>query len=184
MRVPSAAILAIAFLTVGASFAVAQAEDPDGPGVQEVLKEIRDAQGLGPQQSIDPDAVSPELLGKLGEAVMSLMVPDPRQHELMDRMMGGEGSESLASMHQLMGYRYLSGYAPYGGMGGTMGGFGPGMMGPGMMTGPGMMGPYGGGLYAPRRSGAHMFWGTILPWSLTGVLAVAVTALTIVLVTR
>lgn len=40
---------------------------------------------------------------------MSIMIPDFRQHEWMDEMIGEEGSGSLSSMYKCIGYRYLSG---------------------------------------------------------------------------
>jgi hypothetical protein len=47
----------------------------------------------------------------------------------MDGMMGGEGSQSLASAHRWMGYRYLTDGSEYDYRGGRMGMMGPGMMG-------------------------------------------------------
>jgi hypothetical protein len=99
--------------------------DTDGhdESVAEVLGEIRESLGLGSEATIDPDEVPPELLERLGDAVMAETHPDPEQHEWMDRMMGGEGSESLTSAHRWMGYRYLSGgYGTFGMGGHVMGG--------------------------------------------------------------
>ena len=65
------------------------------------------------------------------------------QHELMDKMMGGEGSESLRQAHIFMARRWYCGDAVgMGMMGMMMGGnvgMGGGVMGSGMMGG-GMMG--------------------------------------------
>ncbi len=119
-------------------FADTDAADQHGRTAEEVLKEIRNSQDMDPGDRIDPDWVDEELLEELGEAWMSLMVPDAREHSWMDEMMGGEESESLSAMHRVMGYRYLSGD-----------GFLDGMMGPwrgGMMMGGGMMGPWRGGM--------------------------------------
>lgn len=104
--------------------------DVDGhsASVPDVLDEIRGELGLDEDERIDPDAVPPELLEELGDAVMGEIHPDPETHEWMDEMMGGEGSESLASAHRWMGYRYLTG-----GYGRGLGMMGGGMMGPGMM---------------------------------------------------
>jgi len=85
-----------------------------------------------------------EQLELIGDYYMEQIHPG-EQHEAMDAMMGGEGSESLAQMHVAMAYRFycsdLSEEAnQYYGMMGS--GYGGGMMG-GMM-GSGMMGGYGG----------------------------------------
>jgi len=105
-------------------------EEAHGKPLEDVLQEIRESQGIGEKEKIDPDKVSDEQLEELGDAVMSVMHPDPREHEWMDNMMGGEGSSTLSAMHKIMGYNYLR--DSYGGM------MGRGMMGPGMM-GRGMM---------------------------------------------
>lgn len=97
-------------------------EDIHGKTIEEVLEIIRKDLNLKKESQINPDKVKDKYLEELGEAVMSLMHPDERQHELMDNMMGGEGSKSLESAHIMMGYRYLSGNN-------SNGNFGSGMMG-------------------------------------------------------
>ena len=163
--------------TFGVAYSDSKEGDSHGRSVEEVLVEIREAQGMDPGDRIDPSLVSEHMLEELGEAVMSLMHPDTREHEAMDEMMGGEGSESLAAMHRAMGYRYLNGYggnrAPWGMMGPGSGG----MMG-------GMMGPGNDWYYWERKEHARRFWGTVLPWTLTGVLSVAVAALSVVIATQ
>jgi len=123
------ALLAVVLAFVaGWSFATEGGHDES---IQQVTAEIRDALDLGPDDPIDADMVPPELLERLGDAVMGEIHPDAELHEWMDRMMGGEGSESLAAAHRWMGYRYLTGgYGPGGAAGGSM-------MGPGMMRGVG-----------------------------------------------
>jgi Spy/CpxP family protein refolding chaperone len=119
--------------------------DEHARSLDAILQEIREKQGLESNAPIDPEGVSYEDLEELGEAIMGIMHPDPKQHELMDEMMGGEGSENLAAMHRMMGYRYLSGSSRGmmgpGMMSGMMGGTSMPMMGPGMMGG--MMGSGG-----------------------------------------
>lgn len=145
-------LVVVGFAATGSLFA--QTDEEHGRSIDAVLSEIRQEQNIGKNESIAPDKVSDGLLEELGEAVMSYMIPNPRQHEWMDKMMGGEGSENLSAMHRLMGYRYLSDDGGFRGsmmMGGLLGSGSSGwgsMMGPGFgrsMMGYGTMG-YGGWL--------------------------------------
>lgn len=68
---------------------------------------------------LDCDEIVDHDFEHVGEALMSYMHPDDEEHEQIDVMMGGEGSESLESMHVFMGKRYL---------GCTEGSYGPMMM--------------------------------------------------------
>jgi uncharacterized membrane protein len=160
-------IVSIMFIFVPAVAVLADASSHGKP-LEEVLSEIRGKLGLASGERIDPDRVSDADLEEVGEAVMSVMHPDPRQHELIDQMMGGEGSPSLAAMHRMMGYNYLAGGmgSPYsgGGWGGMMA---PGMMGGGMMgrgamgwgmMGPGMMGGRWGGPMGGFPFGGIVMW--------------------------
>lgn len=92
---------------------------------EEVIDEILDEQGVSSTEDIDCGDVSDTEFEALGEAVMGVMHPNDEEHELMDNMMGGEGSESLESMHISMGRQYLGCWV---GSFGMMGG-GSSMMG-------------------------------------------------------
>lgn len=153
-----------AALMVAVSFSVfGDVSGEHGESIESVLQDIQREQGVDRNEAIDPDRVSERSLERLGEAVMSVMHPDPRQHELMDEMMGGEGSESLEYMHRMMGYRYLAGLSGRGDWGGMMGGRmwgSPGMMGGHMWGGHGMMGGsgrFGGGGWWPPGTGRAGF---------------------------
>lgn len=115
-----------------------------GRSIEEVMSDIRKQLGLSKDSSINADKVDNKLLEELGEAVMAYRVPDPKQHEWMDNMMGGEGSENLKAIHRVMGYNYLK----YGSVGSF--GFGPMMSGgvrgfgnSGFMMGSGYPGRFG-----------------------------------------
>ena len=154
----AASVLVFAF---GAAVSLFAGDETHAKSVDQVLGEIRREQGVGSNNLIDPDKVGEEKLEELGEAVMDYRFPDQREHEWMDRMMGGEGSESLDAMHRVMGYRYLAGDR-YPGWGPRGGGW---MMGPGMMgwMGPGM---HGGGWGAGPGWGMGFGLGGILLWLL------------------
>ncbi len=175
-------IIAVAFgLLLAAGVVFSASDEQHGRSVDNVLEEIRGELNLKADEKIDAEKVSDSLLEELGEAVMSLAHPDPRQHELMDDMMGGEGSDRLAAAHRVMGYSYLKN-GSYGGPMGMMGSGGGGMMMGGGMMG-GMMGSYNEQEWQ-RETQTHMTWGTVVPWTIAGLLAAAVTTLSIVLATR
>jgi len=116
--------LSVMFLLVGTTL-WAQ-EDGHGRSADVIINEIKQDQSVESITLIDPDQVSPALLEELGDSVMGLMIADEQQHVWMDEMMGGEGSEQLASTHRWIAYNYLQND-------GNLTTWGPGMMGPGMM---------------------------------------------------
>ena len=98
------------------------ASEGNAESVEIVLQNILESQGVSKVQEIDLSKVGDDDWERLGDAVMELQHPG-EAHEVMDRMMGGEGSESLRQMHINMGQAYLG----YGGN------YGSGMMSGGMM---------------------------------------------------
>lgn len=131
-------------------------ENGHGESVEAVLQELLNQQSVSTVQELNLSKVSDDDWERLGDAVMELQHPG-EAHEVMDRMMGGEGSDSLRQMHINMGQAYLgygSGNGYYGSgmmMGGGMMGYGnnrnfnapAGMMGFGSMMGYGSYGGYG-----------------------------------------
>ena len=81
---------------------------------------------------ISCDKLSNEQLESIGEYYMEQIHPG-EAHEIMDNMMGGEGSESLKKVHINMAKQLYCGENIY---------IGYGMMGSGGMIGRGMMGSY------------------------------------------
>lgn len=157
-----------------------------GRYIDEILAKIREEQRLGPNEQIDPDRVSDENLAELGDALMDIMHPDEREHEFKEEMIGGEGSNSLESMHRMMGYRYLSG----GFQGPRYPMMGRGLMGMKMIGGLPMMGwgmhdrPGRGayGAYPVSRMGGFwsFYFGRIIMW----VILLAIICVVIWLVVR
>lgn len=108
--------------------------------VDDVVQEIMKAQSVTNQKDINCQAVSDEQFEELGDAAMGTMVFGDQQHEAMDDMMGGEGSESLRAMHIGMGQRYLNCAQGQFGTGGMMNM----MVSDGQREGGSMMGNYYG----------------------------------------
>jgi len=75
--------------------------------IEDVIKELARKQGVSNPTDLNCGSLSDSDLERLGEAVMSYMHPDPKVHEAMDDMMGGEGSESLKLAHINMAKSYL-----------------------------------------------------------------------------
>lgn len=99
--------------------------------IGDTIGQIQEAQQVDSLEKINCDKITDEQLEKLGETFMAIIHPDPRQHELMDQMMGGEGSEPLKAAHIMMGSRYLgctSGMGMMGGQSDSMPMMGGGMM--------------------------------------------------------
>lgn len=98
-------ILAIVFTLAIPVFADAM----DMKTVDSVLQEIQKVQNVTDVKSIDIEKVTPDQLDELGDVVMGKLIGDNERHDWMDRMIGGDGSESLKNFHMNLGYRYLKG---------------------------------------------------------------------------
>lgn len=99
------------------------------------------------ESKISCDTLSNEQLESIGDYYMEQMHPG-EAHELMDNMMGGEGSQSLQQVHINMARRLYCNDNVY---------VGYGMMNSGGMMGGGMMGNY------PLNYGyAYSYWNVFL----------------------
>jgi len=109
------------------------------------------------ESKISCDKLSYEQLEAIGDYYMEQMHPG-EAHEMMDQMMGGEGSESLKQVHINMAKRLYCNEDAY---------IGYGMMGGGMMNmmGSGMMGNY------PTYYGYNSFWNILWTVFLIGAVA-------------
>lgn len=97
--------------------------------VEVVLQELLSKQKIDTIPELDCEKIIDDDLERLGDAVMEQQHPG-QAHEVMDRMMGGEGSDSLQQIHIAMGSNYLGceGNSEFGMMGRGQVGFGS-MMG-------------------------------------------------------
>lgn len=132
-----------------------QTQPAQSAEINGLLQNIYKAQNIDTQAKIDCGKVTDEQFEKLGNAYMDLMLPNERQHEAMDNMMGGDGSASLRQAHINMGRSYLGCWSNYNS--------GPVHMP--MMGGYGMMNGYGayGNNYSSGIMGGHGF-----DWNMMG----------------
>ncbi len=112
---------------------------------------------------ISCDKLTDEQLEAMGDYYMEQMHPG-EAHEMMDKMMGGEGSESLKQMHIQIAKRLYCNEDAGGMMGGSMMNM---MMGNNMM-GSGMMGNY------PSYYGYNSFWNILWLVFLIGVIVLII----------
>ena len=73
--------------------------------IDDIVGEIRLEQKVESNSAIDCKKVTDKQFENLGDSVMDI-VHQGKEHEFMDKMMGGEGSESLRQMHVNMGKSY------------------------------------------------------------------------------
>lgn len=129
--------------------------------VEAILQNILNQQKVSTIQNLDLDKISDDDWERLGDAVMELQHPG-QAHEVMDQMMGGEGSESLRQMHINMGKAYLGNDGNY---------YGSGMMGRGNMMNMGfgsMMG-YRNGATAGYGIFAGLTWIALMAFLVSGI---------------
>ena len=117
------------------------------------------------------DKLTDEQLEAIGDYYMEQMHPG-EAHEMMDKMMGGEGSDSLKQMHIQMGKRLYCNED----IGGMMGGGMMNMMMGNNMMGSGGMGMMGSGMMGnyPAYYGYNSLWNILWPIFLIGVIALII----------
>ena len=139
--------------------------DTNAQPVESVLQDILNQQDVSTIQQLDLSKINDDDWERLGDAAMEVKHPG-QAHEVMDQMMGGEGSESLRQMHINMGKAYLG----YGGN------YGHEMMSGGMMGMMNMMMEGGGnpmmGYFSTNPMGTFgwgfgwifmiLFWGLVI----------------------
>lgn len=81
--------------------------DTTNASVDDIVSLILENQNIDNIDQIDCAKITDQEFEALGEALMNYMHPDEEEHQTMDEMMGGEGSESLRQAHIQMGKRYL-----------------------------------------------------------------------------
>ncbi len=163
-------IFSVSLLTALAVFGssgwrAVQAAEQAAPNLKDTITEVESSQNVTAADQLHCNKVTDNQFEKLGDAVMETLHPGSA-HEYMDKMMGGEGSESLKIIHIRLGQQYLGCGSSYAALG-----LGYGMMGGnyGMMggTGWGMM----GGIYNNVPASYQQASGTGNPWySMMGIL--------------
>lgn len=89
------------------STAITFAHEGHSSEADQPINQIYETQGIDDINKIDCAKVTDKQFEELGDYAMGLIHPDDKDHEEMDDMMGGEGSESLTEMHISMGKTYL-----------------------------------------------------------------------------
>ncbi|MDA3810572.1 MAG: SHOCT domain-containing protein [Spirochaetaceae bacterium] len=134
------------FLIMNGWYLFAQDMD-ENRGIDEIIGELEKTQNTGSIQGIDVKKSDPKVLEELGDSVMGELIGDVQRHEWIDRMMGGDGSEQLASIHRSLGIQYIQND-------GNLDSLNREFMGPGMMGGWRNSGNYTGSMMG--------YWS---PWS-------------------
>ena len=124
----------ISFLLFSTTYAQIGAEMM-GANYENILQEIYATQNVKDSKDLNCSQITNDQFEELGDAVMESIHPG-EAHEYMDRMMGGEGSESLRQAHINMGRSFLGCWSGYDS--------GPFMMMGGYQIMPGMFGNWGG----------------------------------------
>ncbi len=96
-------ILGFVFST-SLTFAEAQEDIKD---IDLVIADIMSSQNVSTEEDVDCDVAKDKDLEELGESVMQKMTGSNEAHEIMDKMMGGEGSKELKNAHIKIGKQYL-----------------------------------------------------------------------------
>lgn len=81
--------------------------------INNALQDIYKTQNIDNPAKVDCSKVTDNQFGALGDAYMGIMLPNQQQHEIMDNMMGGEGSSSLSQAHINIGRSYLGCWSNY-----------------------------------------------------------------------
>lgn len=151
---------------------VTEQAQPEGSmqvqSVETVLQDILKSQNVTTVQKLDLSKISDDNWEKLGDAVMEVQHPG-KAHEVMDQMMGGEGSKSLRQIHINMGKAYLgygdsNGYGMMGGFGGMLNGWNNQST---SASGYSMMG-YGNAMCGGYRIIAGITWITVITFLISG----------------
>lgn len=72
-----------------------------------MVNNLLKSQNVSSVNQLDCQKVSNDQLEKLGDAWMDVVIPNESEHQAMDNMMGGEGSQSLTNAHIGMAENYL-----------------------------------------------------------------------------